>query len=203
LITVCDEPPEQVEAEAAGNGLSKRDEDEPANSARVWEVAQPQKPSRVLTHREAVLYATFDREGQRVVTTSVDDTGRLWNLATGEVGKRLVHSSDVTFAAFAPDGERVITAGLDGTARVWDVEGCTPLFNRPLRHRLRVRQARFSNKREHECIVTSGDDGAIALWDTVSGHPLIPPLMHSGQVERVFVHSGEDTARTRASRCGR
>ena len=51
-------------------------------------------------------------DGTRIVTASLDSTGRLWDAATGKpIGESLGgHESYVLGAAFSPDGKRVVTA---------------------------------------------------------------------------------------------
>jgi WD40 repeat protein len=62
----------------------------------------------------------FSPDGLRLVT-SMDDTARVWNAATGRSLLYLVgHSDRVDSASFSPDGQRIVTASIDKTARVWD-----------------------------------------------------------------------------------
>src|SRR5439155_14407225 len=73
--------------------------------ALVWEVpsGEPVKalvaPGQACAHREAVLYAEFSRDGRRVVTASVDDTARVWDLAGDTSVELKGHSADVIHAS--------------------------------------------------------------------------------------------------------
>jgi WD40 repeat protein len=60
-------------------------------------------------------------DGTRIVTASLDSTGRLWDAATGQpIGESLGgHESYVLGAAFNPDGKRGDRVRCR-TARVWD-----------------------------------------------------------------------------------
>jgi WD40 repeat protein len=70
----------------------------------------------------SVFTAAFSPDGNRVVTASNDNTGRIWDAVTGEevgVLRGRPHKIDFVSAAYAPDGRRIVTASADGKARVW------------------------------------------------------------------------------------
>ena len=57
----------------------------------------------LLGHKDLVTSAAFSPDGQQIVTSSVDGTARIWDVATGKELRKLVgHSAEVTFAAFSP-----------------------------------------------------------------------------------------------------
>jgi WD40 repeat protein len=68
-----------------------------------------------------LISGSFSPDGKRIVTTSMDNTARIWD---AETGKSLAvlrgHGSWVNSGAFSPDGTRVVTASQDETVRVWD-----------------------------------------------------------------------------------
>jgi WD40 repeat protein len=75
-------------------------------------------------HTGGVTSAEFSPDGATVLTTSEDETGALWDPATGERRAELVgHEADIPRAgAFSEDGTKVLTYAPDGTARVWSAE---------------------------------------------------------------------------------
>ena len=79
------------------------------------------KVSRVLRgHQNHVLSARFSPDGREVVTSSWDDTARLWDVATGNaVAVLRGHRAVVTQAIFWPDGSKILTTSLDSTVRFW------------------------------------------------------------------------------------
>jgi tetratricopeptide (TPR) repeat protein len=65
--------------------------------------------------------ASFSPDGTRIVTTSWDETARVWEARTGaELLTLKGHTGFVYSASFSPDGTRIVTASFDLTARVWD-----------------------------------------------------------------------------------
>jgi WD40 repeat protein len=62
------------------------------------------------------------RTGWPALTGSVDNTARLWDVATGkQIGPDLQHQNRVLLVAFSPDGKTVLTGSEDKTARLWRV----------------------------------------------------------------------------------
>ena len=94
------------------------------HAVTLWDVHL--KNSRVLgMHTAEVRQAAFDREGERVVSASVDGTAKVWdvrNPAQTLLVTLTGHQGALTGAGFSPAGDRVVTASLDGTARVWRPE---------------------------------------------------------------------------------
>jgi WD40 repeat protein len=71
-------------------------------------------------HTDGVQSAAFSPDGKRIVTTSRDNTVRLWDAESGkQIGEPLTgHTDGVRSAAFSPDGKRIVTASDDKTARL-------------------------------------------------------------------------------------
>ncbi|MGH9361516.1 MAG: WD40 repeat domain-containing protein, partial [Thermoanaerobaculia bacterium] len=108
-------------------------------------------------HEDSVTSAAFSPDGRRIVTTSRDNTARVWAVdGSGEPVVLRGHEGDVESAAFSPDGKRVVTASFDGTARVWAVDG----FGEPVvlrGHEIAVLSAAFSPGGRR--VVTASADG--------------------------------------------
>ena len=69
-------------------------------------------------HREYVQYATFNPDGQLVLTAS-DDVLGLWSASTGKLLDLMDgHTDDVTSAAFSPDGRLIVSTSFDGNGAV-------------------------------------------------------------------------------------
>ena len=74
-------------------------------------------------HEKGVRYATFSLDGKHLVTASDDNTGRLWDAASGrEISVLRGHEKSVRYAVFNLDGSGVVTASDNNTARIWDAQ---------------------------------------------------------------------------------
>ena len=121
-------------------------------------------------HEGPVISAAFSPDGARVVTSSDDNTARLWNTASGhEIAALRGHERKVNSAAFSPDGTRVVTSSDDKTARVWNAASGREIA--ALRgHERKVNSAAFSL--DGTRVVTasfSGTARTARLWDAASG----------------------------------
>jgi WD domain, G-beta repeat len=120
-----------------------------------------------MNHADAVRTASFDPEGERVVTASADKTARIWDARTGEpIGKPLQHGGAVFTAAFDPEGKRVVTASADKTARIWDARTGEPI-GKPLEHMGAVFMAAFDPSGKY--VVTASGDRSGRIWDAHTG----------------------------------
>ena len=66
-------------------------------------------------------HAGFSPDGVRILTTSRDNTAKLWDAASGKLIASFDHQDTVRLAAFSPDGARIVTPSWDKTAKLWDV----------------------------------------------------------------------------------
>jgi WD40 repeat protein/predicted Ser/Thr protein kinase len=153
-------------------------------------------------HDGPVRQARFSPDGRYVLTTSDDQTARVWDVGTGElVGQPLKHHDAVLGGDFRPDSRAVVTASADGTARVWHVVTGEPLTP-DLRHRGPVVCASFSP--DGQRVLTASEDGTARLWDAATGEQLTEPLVHEKAVrhaafspdgKHVVTASADGTAR--------
>ena len=78
----------------------------------------------VLPHDDAVSFAAYSPDGDRIVTASRDNVVRVWNAdGSGEPVLLQGHQGQVWSAAFSPDGGHIVTASHDKTARIWNADG--------------------------------------------------------------------------------
>ena len=69
---------------------------------------------------QAIEHAAFSADGARILTTSTDQTAKLWDAASGKLIASFEHETFVEHGAFSPDGARILTACWDPTAKLWD-----------------------------------------------------------------------------------
>ncbi|MBA3752386.1 hypothetical protein H0X06_06395, partial [Candidatus Dependentiae bacterium] len=80
-------------------------------------------PIRLLKgHTNSVTSAMFNLSGDTIVTSSYDNTAKIWDTETGEIIATLAeHKAFVKSAAFNKAGNRVITSSNDKTAIIWGI----------------------------------------------------------------------------------
>jgi dipeptidyl aminopeptidase/acylaminoacyl peptidase len=149
-----------------------------------------------------VTSAQFSPDGQRIVTTSWDNTARLWDAGSGRpIGEPMKHEGMVTSAQFSPNGQRIVTGSADKTARLWDAVSGKPI-GEPMKHEDAVTSAQFGPDGRRIVIVL--EDKTARLRDAVSGGSIGEPMMHEDVItsaqfspdgQRVVTASFEKTAR--------
>jgi len=74
-----------------------------------------------MTHDGPVWGAAFDKDQQRILSWSEDNTLRLWDAATGkQIGPAMTHRGRVLGAVFDKDQQRILSWSDDTTLRLWD-----------------------------------------------------------------------------------
>jgi WD40 repeat protein/Tfp pilus assembly protein PilF len=154
-------------------------------------------------HDEPITHAAFSPSGDRVVTTSRDDTAVVWTLPDG-TGQRLAnrpgqaiagHTADITFASFNRSGTRVVTAGADGAAIVWQIPADSSEVQpkAKLENDRHLTHALFSADEDY--IITAGFDGTVRYWDANDGRPLAL-ITQPGSISQIVCHK-EDNGQVR------
>jgi WD40 repeat protein len=88
--------------------------------ARLFDVSSRRAP--VTFDQIGITSTIFSPDGTLVVTTSTDDTARVWNPASGQALATLRHpDGNAVSAAFSKDGTRLVTATEGSSAVVWIV----------------------------------------------------------------------------------
>ena len=138
-------------------------------------------------HEGAIRSIVFSPQGDKILTSSDDNTAKLWSLLGQELTLFKGHQAVVISAIFNPLGDKVLTASDDNTARFWDLTG-TELVNLK-GHYGWVKSAEFNVLGDK--ILTSSSDGTAKLWD-LTGRELITFKGHKGTVSSaVFNHIGD------------
>ena len=111
---------------------------------------------------DALTGIRFCPDGSCVVTTSSDDTARLWSVSGRELVTFRGHTAEVGAASFSRDGRLVITESEDGSARVWARRSGALLA--VLRgHKSAIAGAHFLGG--NAGILTTSSDGTGLVWD--------------------------------------
>ncbi|MEM7066524.1 MAG: TIR domain-containing protein [Cyanobacteria bacterium P01_B01_bin.77] len=103
---------------------------------------------------------TFSPDGQ-VLTASIENTIRLFNLQGQELQHFPGHSDTVTALNFSPDGQTIASSAWDGTVALWNRNGAIQSVLEA--HTSFVMDVKFSP--DGTLLASSGADGMIKLWD--------------------------------------
>jgi len=91
-----------------------------AREFTIWDATSGQRLVTVETLVQQVSMSALSPDGQRLLTTGHDKTGRVWDTRTGQLLLRLKgHTRYFHAVAWSPSGERIATGSKDGTARIW------------------------------------------------------------------------------------
>lgn len=162
-----------VDWSADGKWIATGSNDSVNGYVQVWNAETGKRVSQkfgnnkdeATSHTDAVLSVHFSKaskDGQKLLTTSYDNTARLWNVATGKQDRRFLgHNWWVWDAQFSPNEKKIVTASQDGTAIVWDAvtgEPGPPFTG----HDGPVYSAAFSST--GDAVVTGGYDKRVLIW---------------------------------------
>ncbi len=144
------------------------------NEVRLFGAKSGQE-SMAFIPQGAVASARFSPDGRRVVTSSWDNTARIWNIVGPRAEVKLVgHAGYVNDAVFSPgDGRYVATAGRDNEVILWDSAAGKLLarFNGKDGHHGPVTSAAFDAACQR--LVTASQDRTAKIWDVKTRKVLV------------------------------
>ena len=125
-------------------------------------------------HTDAVRSVGFSPDGSLLLSSSQDNSVRVWDYATGQGMKTFRgHGGRVQAAVFLSDGKRILSASQDHTVREWSIDGheeIRTLQGRVLDgHADAVLSAAYSQDQQQ--IVTASRDRTARTWNTKTGKP--------------------------------
>ena len=146
---------------------------------------------------EPIYSITFSPDGKQFLTSSFDNSIKLWDVASGNMVREFKpykvkefekgHQEPVYTAAFSPDGKFIASgsSGLERTIKIWNIDGTVardlanpdyktaPMFP-PASHPGSVTNLRFT--KDGKYLISVGDapanKGFLAVWDWQAGKML-------------------------------
>ncbi|HUS14025.1 MAG TPA: WD40 repeat domain-containing protein, partial [Chloroflexia bacterium] len=94
---------------------------ESPNAVTIWDLAGGTAAQHLVGHRGPIQDAHFSADSKRVVTASMDQTARLWDVAGGQELGRWTHAGGVVQAFLTANGKQLLTWSRDNIARFWYV----------------------------------------------------------------------------------
>ncbi|TKJ34460.1 MAG: hypothetical protein CEE38_18110 [Planctomycetes bacterium B3_Pla] len=145
---------------------------------RVLNTASWKQEPPLTGHGDWVTSLTFSANGERLVSSSGDNTIRVWDMnsrATTRVLKG--HQSEVFTVSLTSDESRAVSAGRDKQILEWDLNAPLPEFREHLLAEKNVRQVVFSA--DSRSFYTINRNGSLSIWDAETfkkQHSLSPEL---------------------------
>jgi serine/threonine protein kinase len=127
---------------------------------RLWDTSTGSVVGRLEGHTNQVRGLAFSPDATRALSTAMDGTLRLWDLASGQQLQQFNHETEVVALAFSPDGQRALSGGRDGL-RLWDLETGEQL-DYLVGHSELVRRVLFT--RDGRTAYSSSYDGSVRRW---------------------------------------
>lgn len=92
--------------------------------ADVWDATSGERVATLEGHTGTLTDVAFDAGGERIATSAVDGSVRVWDARTGEqqVALRIALPVGAMGVRFTPDGRRLVTTWADGITRVWTLD---------------------------------------------------------------------------------
>ncbi len=118
-------------------------------------------------HTGVVTGCAVSPSGQWIVSSSNDQTLKIWDRQTGmEVRTLHGHTSEVTCCAVSPCGEWIVSGALDGTLKIWDAHNGEERFS--IKSHTNLVTGCTVNPRG-EWIVSSSNDKALKICELHTG----------------------------------
>ena len=138
-------------------------------TARIFDIAVKRGELTAIPtgHRDLIHTIEFSPGGLYFLTSSRDETARVWKTDRGnEIAVLAGHDGDVRGASFSRTGRRVLTYSEDGTARIWD-SGTAPELG-VLSHK-QAPLTRLDVADDGRVRVTTNANGVARVWSADHG----------------------------------
>jgi WD40 repeat protein len=133
--------------------------------------------ARLAGHQNMIRALMFSPDDRQLASGSLDQTFRLWDLASSRELAQLTSPGVPNGVEFDGTGTRMVTVTSDRVARLWDTT--TQQLVRSFEHSSAVQYAALSP--DGGLLAAGTRDGIVSIWDAATSQ-LIAEIPHPGQV---------------------
>lgn len=117
-------------------------------------------------HTDLVLNAMFSSDSKTILSTSVDNTVRLWDTSSGKQRLELDDHVISPYVAIAPSGKLIASGAEDGSVYLWQL-GEAKIIEILKGHTGAVRTLAFNSS--GTLLASGSDDGTVRVWNVADG----------------------------------
>jgi WD40 repeat protein len=141
-------------------------------------------------HTDYVESVAFTPDGKTILSGSLDNTLKLWNLETGqEINTLSGHRGWVMSVAVSNDGKQALSGSYDKTLKLWDIETGQEIYTFT-GHTRSVVAVAFSP--DNKMVLSGSGDKTLILWDIATGQQVHTFKGHTNVISSVaFTPEGE------------
>ena len=147
-------------------------------------------------HSTALRGLQFSPDDQFLISWSLDNDARLWDVSRGLNLARFQHAGVIRNASFTSTGERVLTAAFNGTVSLWQTADGVKLrdFNVQNRYLETAVISQDGQSIAASVFQISGDNlqHGLIIWDARSGDLRQEVALQQGVESLIFAHSGQE-----------
>jgi WD40 repeat protein len=135
----------------------------PTHAITFWDRSWRRAARLLKGHRDAITHISFSPDGKQLVSTSFDQTVKVWDIAKGAETSTFYEEAAVLSASFSPDGLRIASGSADHTVKLWAPPGND---RRAWHQQGRINNVEFSPDGRR---IAGVCQGRAVIWDVASG----------------------------------
>lgn len=120
-------------------------------------------------HKHFVTSVRFSPDDSLLITSSIDNTIKIWERTSGEIVREIKQPSAVAYMDLSTDGKYIVTGGYDSVVRLFSTND-GGLIKEFKGHNGTVWHVAISN--DGKKIASGGNDAIVNIWDVESGNLL-------------------------------